>query len=138
MMKRFICGLLLCTTALTLTFGQEDITPEPYTEDEFPLWQRDLRRFEVILVGSFPFTMLYSSLGYGLIRWGINGFSEGYAPALSQTAETVPLTQGEKIGVVLTSVGISAAIAIIDLIIIHIKRNRGTVEESLAGTEKDE
>jgi hypothetical protein len=128
--------LFFCVVALVP--GQEDHTPEPYTEDEFPLWQHDLRRFEVVLIGSFPFTMLYTSLGYGLIRWGSNGFSEGYAPTLSPSAETVPLTQQEKLGVVLAGVGFSAVTAIIDLIIVNAKRKAGTAEEALAGTGEDE
>jgi hypothetical protein len=136
--KRLAWGAVLFFCISALAPVQEDHTPEPYTEDEFPLWQHDLRRFEVVLIGSFPFTMLYSSLGYGLIRWGINGFSEGYAPTLSPSAETVPLTQQEKLGVVLAGVGISALTAIIDLIIVNVKREAGTAEEALSGTGEDE
>ena len=136
--NRFFWAAILILFLCTILPAQEEQTPVPYEEEEFALWQRDLRRFEVILVGSFPFTMLYSSLGYGLIRWGINGFSEGYAPTLSQTAETVPLTRQEQIGVVLAGVGISALVALIDFIIVQTKRSSGTAEESLAGTDNDE
>lgn len=129
--------LVLILFPLCAVFPQEGTAPVPYEEDEFPLWQRDLRRFEVVLIGSFPFTMLYSSLGYGVIRWGINGFDQGYAPTLRPDADTVPLTTDEKLGVVLSGVGLSAAVAIIDLIIIHVKRNSANVEDSLTTAEED-
>ncbi len=137
-MRRFICLIVLLVFTVSVLPAEENTTPVPYDENEFPQWQRDLRRFEVILIGSFPFTMLYSTLGYGVIRWGINGFSENYAPSLSQQADTVPLTNEEKLGVVFTSVGMSALVAIIDLIVIHVKRNRGNVEDSLDAIDAEE
>ena len=102
--------------------------PESYTEDEFPLWAKDLRRFEVVLIGSLPFTYLYTSLSYGLIRYGVNGFDPAYAPSLQTGAETVPMTRNEKIGVLLAGIGTAALVAVVDQIIIHVKRNRAEAE----------
>lgn len=102
--------------------------PEAYTEDEFPLWAKDLRRFEVVLIGSLPFTYLYTSLSYSLIRYGVNGFDPAYAPSLQTGAETVPMTRNEKIGVLLAGIGTAALVAVVDQIIIHVKRNRAEAE----------
>ncbi len=38
--------------------------PEPYEPDEFPRVARDLRRFQIITLGTVPLTLLFSSLGY--------------------------------------------------------------------------
>lgn len=120
----FICILVLLPAG---TAGAQDDTPsapEPYTEEEFPLWARDLRRFEVVLIGSLPFTFLYTSLGYSLIRYGVNGFDPAYAPSLQPGAETVPMARNEQIGVLLSGIGAAVLVAIADQIIIHVKRNR--------------
>jgi hypothetical protein len=92
-------------------------TPVPYERDEFPEWAHDLRRAEIIFIGSFPITFLFSSIGYDVIRFAANGFSREYAPALLNNPTTVPLSNGERLGVVLTSLGISAVIALVDFII---------------------
>ncbi len=92
-------------------------TPVPYEREEFPEWAHDLRRAEIIFIGSFPITFLFSSLGYDVIRFAANGFSREYAPALLNNPTTVPLSSGERLGVVLTSLGISAVIALVDFII---------------------
>lgn len=42
--------------------------PEPYEPEEFPRALRDLRRFEIVSLGSVPLTLLFSSLGYRLYR----------------------------------------------------------------------
>ena len=40
--------------------------PVPYEEEEFPLWLQDVRRFEVVLFGSVPFSFLYTTAMYAL------------------------------------------------------------------------
>lgn len=42
--------------------------PAPYEPEEFPRALRDLRRFEIVSLGSVPLTLLFSSLGYRLYR----------------------------------------------------------------------
>ena len=121
--------LIICISVLLPAWkaGARDdtpSTPEPYTEEEFPLWAKDLRRFEVVLIGSLPFTFLYTSLSYSLIRYGVNGFDPAYAPSLQAGAETVPMTRNEQIGVLLSGIGAAVLVAIADQIIIHVKRNR--------------
>ena len=78
-------------------------TPVPYNKDEFPGWLRDIRRAEVITIGAFPITLLFSSLGYQLYR--------------SITGVTVPITQQEQIGVLLGGVGLAATVALLDFIL---------------------
>ena len=71
----FVTFVLLFAAAVNV-FGQSnsntnktDTTPEPYREDEFSQGLKDLRRFEIITLGSMPFITLNSSIAYnGYIR----------------------------------------------------------------------
>ncbi len=82
--------------------------PVPYSKDEFPGWLRDLRRAEVITIGAFPITLLFSSLGYQVYR--------------SITGVKTQITQPEQIGVLLTGVGLAATVALADFILGKIQR----------------
>ena len=77
--------------------------PVPYTKGEFPGWLRDIRRAEVITIGAFPITLLFSSLGYQLYR--------------SLTGVTTQITQPEQIGVLLGGVGLAATVGLVDFIL---------------------
>lgn len=90
--------------------------PVPYSPDEFPLWLRQLRRAEIITVGAFPIALLVSSLGYQTVRYAQHGYSQSYAPALFGTGAT-PLSNQEKIGILLGAAGLSMSIALADFIL---------------------
>ena len=53
-------------------------TPELYTEDEFPAFMYDLRRAEIITLGSMPFITLGTSLGYSFGKYAYHGFDANY------------------------------------------------------------
>ena len=55
-----VLALLLVIQPALLSAGD----PEPYEPEEFPRVARDLRRFQIITLGSVPLTLLFSSLGY--------------------------------------------------------------------------
>lgn len=90
--------------------------PVPYSPDEFPLWMRQLRRAEIITIGAFPIALLVSSLGYQTIRYAQHGYSQSYTPALFGTSAT-PLTDQEKIGILLGAAGLSLSVALADFIV---------------------
>ena len=107
--------------AVNNVFGQSNTTsttPEPYTEDEFAQGFKDLRRFEIITLGSMPFITLDSAIVYN-----------GYKYATGQTEKFNPLatadySQKEMERIIITSLCISAGIGITDYVINLIKRNR--------------
>ncbi|HUX19843.1 MAG TPA: hypothetical protein VMW69_01300 [Spirochaetia bacterium] len=102
------------TTAGAAPASQSPQTePAPYSPTEFPAWARELRRGEIITIGAFPITLLVSSLGFQMARYVQNGFSQAYAPALIGSGST-PLTTQQRTGIILSAVGISALIAVID------------------------
>lgn len=106
-------------------------TPEPYQEDEFPQWVKDLRRAEVIIVGSIPFTMFYTITILDYYQrfnlWASNDFAWESAPWSINSQNLVPYNLEEKVGIVITAVSFSVCIAIIDYIIVRVNRNKKPV-----------
>lgn len=90
--------------------------PVPYSPDEFPLWLRQVRRAEVITIGAFPIALLVSSLGYQTVRYAQHGYSRDYSPSLFGNSAQ-PLSNQEKIGILLGAVGLSASVALADFIV---------------------
>ena len=91
---------------------------DPYTEDEFPLWLRDLRRFEVIAFGVFPISLIVSSLGYNAYKLLFN--SEGIEGGGGFSL--IPqYTQEERKGLLLSGVILSLSYALTDFIIGKVK-----------------
>ncbi len=114
--SRFL--LILCILViLSSNVFADDTSPAPYEPDEFPDWLRALRRAEIVALGSFPISIFLTSLSYGIIRYGINGFSPQYRPWIFAPPNAVDLTTDEKLGVILSAAGISIIVAVIDLII---------------------
>ena len=98
----------------------DDTTPAPYTNSEFPTFMQDLRRFEIITLGSLPFVTLDTSLAYSTLRYAQHDYDAKYMPSLLGTST---YDSDEQIGIVLTSLGISVGIGITDLVIHLIKRS---------------
>ncbi len=59
---------------------------EPYTEEEFPEWARDMRRFESIFFGSIPFTLFFTTAGWETYAYVENDFSSQYLPLFLGTS----------------------------------------------------
>lgn len=106
------------TTASSSTGGAatQEPQPVPYNPADFPLWLRKARRAEVIWIGAFPITLLFSRIGYQVYRYYANGQSQAYAPSIFGTPVT-PLTQNERIGVVLGGIGLAGLVALADFIV---------------------
>ena len=126
---RCIAFLVLCMMAVAQMplvaeeKKEEDHTPVPYTKEEFPLWQRELRRFEILSFGALPFVTLLSFWGYDMIRAAQHPNDPAYYPwPLKKADKAVALTEKEQLGVFLTAAGISVTIALIDITYRAIKR----------------
>lgn len=114
---RFFLLLILLFSQISSSLYCESTTPKPYEKDEFPEALKDLRRFEILTLGSMPFVMLDVNLVYAGIRVA-NGKSQTYSPF-----NTASYTQDEQVKLILTSLGISSCIGISDFIIRKIKRS---------------
>lgn len=94
---------------------------EPYADDEFPQWLRDLRRAEVIFIGSFPITLLVTTLaydGFRAIRDTILGVS------MVERNEFGSFTNEERPWLVVSGLSLSGIITIIDAILEQRERRR--------------
>jgi len=129
----FIPIFELKAQSLTQFPAQRLSTTEPTTVgldlSGYPQWVRDLRRFDIIAFGTFPFSMFIALTVTDLIRWGnANGFDmseEGrrYAPWPAKSAGAVEMTDNEYFRTILIAAGISAFVALIDLVIVKVKQS---------------
>ncbi len=114
----FVCTLFFATN--NFIFASDSTTPEPYAEDEFPQWAKDLRRTEIITFGSMPFVTIGVTMGYG-----------GYLYFSKQTSSfpnpfskgDSSFTEEQQINILCLSSLISVGLGVTDLIVNIIQRN---------------
>ena len=90
--------------------------PEPYTREEFSTSMQALRRAEIIAVGAYPFTLLFSILVYDYARWAGQGFAAEAAPFRRPPGED-PFGNDEKVGIAVGAAGVAVAIAVADYLL---------------------
>lgn len=117
----------ICLSAPLLP-AQSDAAKDTVEPIVWPQFAQDLRRFDVVTFGLFPFAFLVSSLGYDLVRSAQNNWDAAYYPW--------PLNSGgsswgaEDYGNVLAvSAVVSLSVAAVDLIIVWIKRHAAAKKE---------
>lgn len=105
--------------------GAEDDAPDmplPYDPAEFPAWSRDLRRGEIIALGSFPITMILSGLTYQLGRFAYQSAVAGeprseYAPWFFSTGTGPRYNNEERIGLIVSAATLSIGVALLDYVL---------------------
>ncbi|MCL2174736.1 MAG: hypothetical protein FWB73_01705 [Treponema sp.] len=129
-MKKVIIIVLIFSLALPMPqlYSQSQTTNEE-EEIKFPQWAKDLRRWDIITFGVFPFSMFFTTFITDMVRWnnanGMNFSEEGrrYAPWPMKSANPEPMTSEEYLRTVLIAIGVSATIALIDFAVVQIKRS---------------
>lgn len=121
-MSRAAVTLALLLIVAGLGVAEESVappahTPAPYKEEEFPRWLRDLRRAEVILIGSIPFTMFFTFETYDTYRYVSSGLDPYYAPWPFRPGSAQVYTTQEKVGIVVSALSLSLLIAAADYLI---------------------
>ena len=112
--------LLLCVLFTILPISpamsqdREEGEYEPYEDDEFPRWMHLARRAEVVFLGSFPITMLLSSLTYEGVRFSYEVIAR--TPGIERSSFG-NFSTDERIGLMISGLSLSAIITIIDLVI---------------------
>jgi len=109
---------------------------------EFPQWAKDIRRWDIVAFGSYPFSIFTITFFTDMNRWNdANGMSfseEGrrYAPWPLKSAGAVDMTKEQFEQVMLRAAILSAAIAFTDLAIVKFKqyRERRRAENIPSGT----
>lgn len=127
-MKKVIAFLYTAFFMFTSVFAEESnaLYIEPYEKGkELPSWAKDLRRAEIVTLGSLPFTTLGTTLVYSLYRYGANDFKPAYIPNPFPLSSTeAKLSTDEQIGIIATAAGISLAVGLTDFIVMQVKHSR--------------
>ena len=111
-----VCILLILLSVSRLFSAETvDRVPVPYGPAEFPDWQKDVRRAEILSFGALPFITFMASIYYDVYRYIEHDGDEGYLPwPLKKSDSAVPLTEDEQKNVLLASAGISVGVALFD------------------------
>lgn len=125
--------------SMPLAAAEPTVTIEPYTKDEFPGWLQDLRRAEIVSLGSLPFVTLGVTLGYSLYRYFSHNMDSNYFPnPIAKSSSAARLSTDEQLGILFTSLGLAAAVGITDFTISTIQRHqrkRVEAEQNREGIE---
>ncbi len=108
--------------------GEEDKDqrqPEPYSKDEFPRWARDLWRFTVIFVGSFPFTYFFTMEGYDFYKYARSGFSSDSTPWPFRGAAEIQYSSNEQFWIIFSALTASFLISTADFLIGRLSKPNG-------------
>jgi len=131
-------GLLILLLTVSVTFFPAQAAAQAegiFNENEFetnnvPQWARDLRRWEIVLFGSFPFAMFTSTLIMDSVIWiqagemGMNDQARRYAPWPLKSSGAIAMGDRAQVRTIGFAVGLSAAVAFADLIIVQVRRQR--------------
>ena len=90
----------------------------------FPQWSKDLRRGEIVAIGSFPFTLFFSTFFYDAYRTSSHGWDMRYAPWPINPGGSVGMTQEEHLLTLGFAVGGSILVAVVDHLIVRFRRNK--------------
>ncbi|MFP4431291.1 MAG: hypothetical protein ACLFPV_08585 [Spirochaetaceae bacterium] len=112
-------GLLVLLAFVAGPLWGQDVTPEPYSPEEFPGWARDLRRGEIIALGVFPVSLILTQLTYDLVRFGVKSaqageFEREAAPWFFAPPGVQRFSQEEKETILITSAVVSVVFALAD------------------------
>ena len=126
-----ILSLLVLLPALRITAQESaNLISTSFDMTGFPQWSKDLRRWEIVAFGSFPFSMFVTTFITDSLRWSkendMDWSEEGrrYAPWPFKSAGAVDMTNREQEMTLAIAAGISGAIALADFIIVQVKRNK--------------
>jgi hypothetical protein len=103
-------------------------TETTFDPSELPQWVKDFRRFDIITFGIFPFSIFFVTFAADMIRWNdANGFDfseqgRQYAPWPLKSAGAVEMTNEEYTRTIWIAAGVSVAVALVDLLIITMRR----------------
>ncbi|MCL2705132.1 MAG: hypothetical protein FWE72_02865 [Spirochaetaceae bacterium] len=99
----------------------DDLIAEEYDTTAFPQILKDIRRAEIILVGSYPLTVFFSKLGLDFYDYAASGFDNKNAPSMLGGAGEGDKSTKDVERVLITALCVSAGVAVLDFVIGKIK-----------------
>ena len=125
-MKKCVTCIILSIFSFSLLWSQN--TPEPYTKEEFKPWVHQLRRSEIVTLGSLPFTTLSTTLGYSIYKYATQDVDSNYNPFFASQSN---FTAEDQKRILLISVSASLIVGIVDFTISMIKQNKVTESQKI-------
>jgi hypothetical protein len=120
--------LILPAGTLWAEQGEDQSTEaEEYGEDEFSPFLRNLRRGEIIMLGSFPLTLFLTLEGFDIYRFAVNRREPDayrYAFWPYRSPDPAPYGSREVTGIIVTALSASLLIAVTDYLIGRAKQKR--------------
>jgi hypothetical protein len=113
----FAAGVPL--SAQTANTIQDAVRTDPHA---FPQWAKDVRRFDIVTFGAFPFAFFTASFLTDGIRWAQFDGDMRYAPWPLKGAGAYDPTTEEKLQTIGIAVGLSLLVAAADFVVVQIKR----------------
>ncbi|GMO34095.1 MAG: hypothetical protein Ta2F_10130 [Termitinemataceae bacterium] len=123
-LKIFVLCTLFCITATVNANAQTTTTATEDPEYVYPQWVKDLRRADVVAFGVFPFAWLIASTAMDLYRSSQHGWDRNYYPWPAKPAGAPAMTNEEYVRTLIIAGSISVGLALVDALIVHIKRRR--------------
>ena len=114
-MKRIFAAFFLFVFSFSVFAEESKNTDKNWDDVKFPQWSLDLRRTEIITLGSLPFVTMWTALGYSLSTYG------EFRNPLDRSAGS--FTEDDQKKVVTISFGICAVLGLVDLAITLISRH---------------
>ena len=120
--------------------AQSNTVPNVFDMTDFPQWARDLRRFDIITFGTFPFSMFVVTFATDMFRWnnanGMDFNDRRYAPWPLKSAGAVDMSAEEYQRTILLAAGLSVVLALTDFVIVSIRRSneRRRIESRSSGS----
>ncbi|MCL1991440.1 MAG: hypothetical protein FWG66_00635 [Spirochaetes bacterium] len=100
----------------------------PAAESTSPQWARDFRRWNIVAFGTFPFSLLVSTIAMDTYRWSVHGnmgfdaYSRQFAPWPIRTAGAELMNNRQREMTFVYAASLSAALAFVDLFIVQSRR----------------
>jgi hypothetical protein len=124
----FLSGAFQAQAQSSTSSNSAAPSPNAFDTTGFPQWVKDLRRWDIITFGVYPFALFFTTTVADLISWnnanGMNMYDRRYAPWPLKSAGAIEMTNDEFGRVLLQAAGVAAIIACTDLAIVLIKRNK--------------
>ncbi|MDR2073215.1 MAG: hypothetical protein LBP60_07265 [Spirochaetaceae bacterium] len=110
------------------SFGPRPLAEEipvdtPVTQGK-PQWVKDLRRAEIVALGSFPFAVFFTATFVDLYRCASHGWDRRYAPWPVKSAGAVSMNDNELRAMFSIAISTSLLISLVDYFVVRYKRTR--------------
>ena len=118
--SRFWAFWVVFTFSFSLFANEPSVKIDEYREGKAqPSWLKNLRRSEIVTLGSLPFTTMSTTFAYSLFKGMRNNFADGIPNPLEK--DKSGFSKEEQKGIFLTSLGISLIIGLTDYIVSSVK-----------------